>query len=354
MNRNNNLDGLRGIAALSVVLGHCATYYGGVAIYLKEIADFPDMTSAQIFIRLWHSVFNADAAVMLFFVLSGYVLGKSMLRRTESPARAFLPFVFRRITRLYPVAIAAGAVLWVALPHVTMPEAFAAATLMDRSVNGVIWSLQVELLGSVVIFAVWALRSRLLVGALIAAFGYLYIAVPAWAHPLTFGKFPSMFLMFQAAFICGYALACDLIRIPRSKALLVAGIVAYLGADLFLGREFGTRMMEISGATIVVGYFARFPVAALDSRAAQFLGAVSYPMYIVQIVSVDFGARFVERVDQMGAPLPKVLLLASAVVPISLVIGWLMMVAVERPGMKLPALVAARRRAAPATFTEVA
>jgi peptidoglycan/LPS O-acetylase OafA/YrhL len=353
MTRNNNLDGLRGLAALSVVLGHCATYYGGVPIYLKEAADFHKMTGPEIFIRLWHTVFNADAAVMLFFVLSGYVLGKSMLRRSEGPIQAFLPFVFRRATRLYPVAIAAAALLWVALPRVTLPEAISAATLMDRSVNGVIWSLQVELVGSLVIYALWATRSRMLVSSLVIGFAYLYYAVPAWVHPMTFGLFESMFLMFQAAFVCGYAIASGVARIPRSKLLLLAGVVAYLGSDLFLGREWGSRFMEIAGATVIVGYFANAPIAALDSRPVQFLGAVSYPMYIVQIVMVAYGAKFVEFVAQKANPLPKVLLLAAAVVPLSLVMGWLMTVTVERPAMRLPALLSSKR-SAPASITEVA
>ena len=82
--RNYDLDGLRGLAALSVAIGHCASVAGGIGPALRmTVATAPDATLQDAVFRFLHIVFHADAAVILFFVLSGLVLSRSLRHRDD-------------------------------------------------------------------------------------------------------------------------------------------------------------------------------------------------------------------------------------------------------------------------------
>ena len=83
-----SLDALRGIAACVVVLGHC---------YMI----IPEQPRAQFEGLFWSPLRpfrNADAAVIIFFVLSGYVLAIPYLRGTQL---SYPSYVIRRVCRIY-------------------------------------------------------------------------------------------------------------------------------------------------------------------------------------------------------------------------------------------------------------
>jgi peptidoglycan/LPS O-acetylase OafA/YrhL len=79
------LQSLRGLAALAVVVHHCGFYYGYDAALW----------------RVFEICINAHAAVVLFYVLSGFVLYLA-LRRSPLSARAIATFYLRRAGRIYP------------------------------------------------------------------------------------------------------------------------------------------------------------------------------------------------------------------------------------------------------------
>ncbi|WP_043362457.1 hypothetical protein [Belnapia sp. F-4-1] len=74
MSRNHALDSLRGLAALAVALGHCVLAVTGHGAWTLRLADLPDADAPAILARLGHALFPADAAVLVFFALSGHVL----------------------------------------------------------------------------------------------------------------------------------------------------------------------------------------------------------------------------------------------------------------------------------------
>jgi peptidoglycan/LPS O-acetylase OafA/YrhL len=85
--RYDELDALRGIAALSVVLWHfvCATY------------TIPEPGTKSFIFSLYFLV-HGRAAVILFFILSGFVLSLPFFRE---PRPQYGGFVVRRICRIY-------------------------------------------------------------------------------------------------------------------------------------------------------------------------------------------------------------------------------------------------------------
>ena len=94
------LQSLRGLAALAVALGHSFTVlpHGQPAIFG---ANF---TLDRVPAALFSLVFQANSAVIFFYVLSGYVLFLSLRRSGQSLSlRNSAAFVAKRAGRLYPV-----------------------------------------------------------------------------------------------------------------------------------------------------------------------------------------------------------------------------------------------------------
>jgi peptidoglycan/LPS O-acetylase OafA/YrhL len=105
-------------------------------------------------------IFEQDAAVVFFYVLSGFVLGRSLSR----DSRVF-PFVIRRLARLLPVlwaslAVAIAVSMIVAGPPIqgatnwynvyrsidTSPHAIVMNVVaLSWRINSVMWSVQIEL-----------------------------------------------------------------------------------------------------------------------------------------------------------------------------------------------------------------
>ncbi|NJL59235.1 MAG: acyltransferase [Desulfobacteraceae bacterium] len=91
---NGCVESLRGVAAMMVALFHCI-----IIINRDESLMFQKIVTGSLL--FW---FNGAAAVSLFFVISGYVLGLSMDKMTKMPFwQRYAIFLARRILRIYPM-----------------------------------------------------------------------------------------------------------------------------------------------------------------------------------------------------------------------------------------------------------
>ncbi len=99
---NTRLESLRGVAALMVAIGHSF-------LVLEMSGPLWRLVKASFI------VFNGRAAVTLFFVMSGYVLGLSLKRSREPFWRGTLTFMFRRFFRIYPALIVTTLVFYLFL-----------------------------------------------------------------------------------------------------------------------------------------------------------------------------------------------------------------------------------------------
>jgi peptidoglycan/LPS O-acetylase OafA/YrhL len=185
--KNLSLEGLRGVASLNVVIGHFLFMFfpylandvrpvaGAVARYgFEDVIRFPPFTFLYL----------ADSAVLLFFTLSGYVLVR---RFYLSPGfQDFGPAAVKRYIRLgLPVGVSVmlswmmlslgaydsglpaqvGSAGWVTAVYPTSVSFIGAvfrasigAILYGRiDLNGPLWTIQVELIGSILLFACYAL-----------------------------------------------------------------------------------------------------------------------------------------------------------------------------------------------------
>jgi peptidoglycan/LPS O-acetylase OafA/YrhL len=280
------LDGLRGLAALAVLLCH--------AIGLSPLNSDMDLAS-RLGRRLLKGLCDGGAAVDLFFVLSGYVLA--------------LPYL--AILRIMPVYWAGTAVA-VALRAAARPYApwlqtwagvdwatpLGAGDLLRFTalifkcpielLNGPIWSLQVEmrmsLLLPLVIAPVVIDRS---VGSALVVF-VVAATAPFFLEGGAFGFLP---LFALGVVLAAYAPAVQA-RVrglsPPARLLLGAGCVVLLwNRALHYWPYPDMRPEYLSGlasAILIALVTAPDPAPALlRSRAVLWLGDISYSLYLMHL-----------------------------------------------------------------------
>lgn len=99
------LEALRGIAALWVAVGHSTIWLPFSAennIWAKSLMDVQDIQATIA--RALILIANGAAAVDIFFVLSGFVLAKSLKSITPS-ARNYLGYAIKPIFRIFPALL---------------------------------------------------------------------------------------------------------------------------------------------------------------------------------------------------------------------------------------------------------
>lgn len=318
--RSVALDGLRGYAALSVALGHSVLAITGLDLWAKSIRNFPSMTAAEIGYRLLSLVAPSDAAVMLFFVLSGHVLWLSFIRKNVT--FALLPeYCFSRVMRLFPLIIATAIIIGL-LKGVSARDILLTSLLWDTSMNGVLWSLQVEAIGSMVIVVVWLLCKSSPTKLLIALAATLAIVPLSRGTPL----------VYMPAFVLGALIDIIPPTIWRSRFVFATGMALLLGSNVILGHSGVARLFEMLGATLVVGCMGAFPISVLQTPVSKFLGAISYPFYLVHIIGAMVAYAAIAAIWAI-VPLAQIGLFAFISIAIAMPIAWLLHVLVEVPLM---------------------
>jgi peptidoglycan/LPS O-acetylase OafA/YrhL len=123
--RSVALDGVRGCAAISVVIYHGINICDltiPTRVILPELSKVPGQDWPG---RLVLCIFDGGAAVHIFFILSGLVLSASLQREPVFDAWAAARFVIRRILRLYPALIFTVLAFGLA-SHLSLPAFFGA------------------------------------------------------------------------------------------------------------------------------------------------------------------------------------------------------------------------------------
>lgn len=160
------LESIRGIAAFFVAITHAliAFKYGQTdTIWL--IPPWQAQSVEMVWVSFLLILFNGAAAVTVFFVLSGIVLGMALDTRVDRLTVVWREFVVARIARIFPSVIAVIAFIVIYLNYFNNNQLFAGASLwygwwyrselslelilrnlllLDHSLNPVAWTLAVE------------------------------------------------------------------------------------------------------------------------------------------------------------------------------------------------------------------
>ncbi|SDH48959.1 acyltransferase family protein [Microbacterium pygmaeum] len=363
--RISSLDGLRGAAALVVLLHHALlTMSGFAAVYWAE--PFPAYVAAFAFTPL-HAVWAGPEAVLVFFVLSGVVLTLPAVRGRALPWRAYYP---SRLIRLYlPVVFAVGFALllarvwprrtdsadspWIQMHNEapTLANAAKNAFLLNGTtwLNSPLWSLQWEVLFSLLLPLYLWLALRLgrrqwqIIGGIMLAL--ILIGETTGVTALRFLPF----------FGLGALIAVNLDRLrsvsarfDQSGGSLLAQLAIAAGAVLLLifqwwpGSILSPAVKPAGSVAVALGAVLLVLVAVclpraqrlLTSRALRAAGMISFSLYLVHEPILVTLAVIAPGDMSWIAPVVGI--------PLSLAAGWVFYLIVERATHRLARLVARR------------
>lgn len=354
------LDGLRGVAALMVVLFHIfETYSKGPAYQIIN---------------------HGYLAVDFFFVLSGFVVGYAYDDRWNQMTT--WGFFKRRLTRLHPMVIAGtliGAALFFfsgnafPLTQQIEPWKFAVCLLMGlliipcpasldirgwnemNSFNGPVWTLTLEYIGNILYVFLFRHLPRMVLTALCFVFAFFTLDV-------TLGW--NVFGLFEAphyTVIGGWSLSPDQIYIAFTRLLypFVCGLLISRilpthqsahnpsGSPIHLKGGFwwcalaivlllampnlGGKMGPLDGgyqALCILFLFPLIVLAGAGSRTqgakstalCKWLGDISYPIYITHYPLLYLQMDWVAQ--HADAPLWQHIAVGASVVFLAIVIAW--------------------------------
>lgn len=335
-------DGLRAVAAVAVVLSHCAAGRGALALLNSKVG-------------------LGALGVDLFFALSGYLITGILLgvRDAASPARGLSRFYVRRALRIFPLYyLAVGIYLALGYPGIRENAwwflAYAVNVGKALGVTGWaplnhFWTLAVEeqfyLLWPALILAVpraWLGTACLLLAAGSLAFrcalelaGANDFAVlqltPGCLEPLALGAW--------------FAVRGSEGRVDRALAVRMAwlGLAATAvcmpaprGLQDSLGRA-AHALLFAPLLPIVASLPSGTVRGFLCASPARFLGSVSYGLYVWHVPVLDAIDRWTPfRAWTEGWPRPATgLLLFAVALPTSVAVATVSWFAFERPFVRL-------------------
>jgi peptidoglycan/LPS O-acetylase OafA/YrhL len=166
------VESLRGICAVMVAGWHVSGWAVNGVQLLPHLpwaqADWVQNAIGRFELAL----LPGHAALMIFFVISGFVLRVSLQYGPQDVTRATIRFHVARIFRIYPVVM--FSILLAAIAHdwqvpptadrpatpLSLPTFIANLLMLDVSLNGTLWAIQLELLIAPVIVALYFVERR--------------------------------------------------------------------------------------------------------------------------------------------------------------------------------------------------
>lgn len=312
--KNLNADGLRGLAALNVVISHFVAAFLPTALYYNYPSVFaqdatPSLGMSLMTTPLATLTFNGHFPVVLFFVLSGYVLTIPHFNGNIDAIRRRL---WGRYFRLN-VPIFAAIMFSFIIYHYGLYSNLKASTisgstwlevyfkpgysLIDALESGLygsifhgdgsfvppLWTLKIEFIGSLYLLSFYVIKPRdqLIVPAL------LFVLFLLFMHG---GEALYYFAILAGSFI-------NLLKLTPSIARLFCLIGLFFGAFQFhsmaygvlpsaswfgLHHEIDKTVYNLVGALfLTAGVVNGAGSTLLQSRPIQFLGKISFSLYII-------------------------------------------------------------------------
>jgi peptidoglycan/LPS O-acetylase OafA/YrhL len=329
------IDGLRGLAAGSVMLYHYCS--GDMRPYLARALPAWLLTAAR----------SGWVGVQVFFVLSGFVIAFAIGRR-ELTAGGAARFALRRQVRLDPpywfsLALSCGWVWgwklrlhdqrWVpSWSDVGAHLLYLQGILRLHPIQPVYWTLAIEVQFYLVFVAFLALlrrAPRVMPWALLASGVYSLHLAMHWRVPTAW--FAHHWYMFALGALTWWRLDKRAHAVPHALYLAWVGACAWHFERLEPAAAFFTALL-----ITVAGVRDRLQ-RWLDLPRLQFLGLVSYGIYLLHPL-VGAQTRWVLGAVMRTWRTPWSALFVVAVSCLATVgCAWLLHIAIEKPAMRLAA-----------------
>jgi peptidoglycan/LPS O-acetylase OafA/YrhL len=367
--RIHSLDSLRGLAAVSVVFLHILSIYGAKDSW--AISATHGNFLAFLLVRTPVGIFFAGgAAVILFFILSGFVLSLPFL--SDHP-QSYHTFVIRRICRIYlPYAAALfiaigvrGAVsvepvhgttpwftaFWSAPPTLGTVAGYLAMTGFPyhTNIDFVVWSLIHEMRISLIFPLLLTATSRSRLWLRLLAFFGLSFACGWWAVRIGQGASVTQLsiqtMLQTGSYIWFFVVGIELARHRRMIAAWVVsrrrisfGALLFLAACLYCTRSLFPTLGPTPESDFIIGIGAAGFIALALGRARLdrwltwapflFLGRISYSLYLFHPIVL---LAFVYALHNVLSPT----IILIAIVPASVLAAWVARRLIEEPSMQI-------------------
>lgn len=329
--RLDYLDSLRGLAALAVALNHCWLSFR-LPGYVFVAATFGKLP------------------VLFFFILSGFVLGKSLQSEQLLDGKMVARFYIKRFFRLYPPIFFIVLISLLLARNVSIHQTFLNLSdwgqsmvqkqrssilwpnclkefaLFQFGLNTSLWSLAVEFPCSLLLPFIHILcekRRRWIIPALILSAVFMLIdgailnltAKPDYSSLLNFTRYTKYEfawsispVKFIFAFFIGYLVSRkndmgNVVQVLRNHVIAVFGFTAVASVYIFLFAD--KKTVGNVGASIIIGiifvYIVYLPRMDLKSflmlRPIHFIGRISYSFYLLHFPMLMFTLAILARIN---------------------------------------------------------
>lgn len=310
MSKINSAESIRGLACLAVVFSHLVfTFYP----YAHEFNS--NVLTIDFFESLYNSPFgflySGNAAVFVFFVLSGYVLSYAILNKNKDINKKILSMSVKRYPRLSIPAVISVLICYIVFlldvdsAHVSSWAASIGSyngsflyAFYDGTINAfifgksqynwVLWTMQIELFGSFLIFLLCYLTQKskiimFLAAALITLLGF------AMSLKMGFGFFSFVLGMY-------FYLYGKRINILIALPMLLVGLyfagahnnsASYQLIASVLSTKTATLLNFLCAPLIVYSILMNEQLSkTLDNPLFVYLGKLSFSMYLLHMLLI--------------------------------------------------------------------
>ena len=350
--RNYEIDGIRGWAALFVALFHFFQETFGVL--------YPVLHE-----QMFSFVFDAHLMVIIFFVLSGDALSSSFFK-TSKNTRTIRIALARYFRLTFLIAVSCG--ISYVLMKLQLNKNIEAASLVHRedwlggflnfeqslsgairymfhdvyfnhgvgkSYNPFLWTMSIELSGSVLVFinilVLSALSSRRQIEVLVGEFGFFclfgnYLALFPLGMILGWLRHKGFFVRIQTVkyniLILFLFLAIAFWFFPFYKQAL------FRVADVITLHRISSKsyLFVYAGFLVFLMYSSRQLVVFFSSGVSRFLGSISFPLYVLQFnILVSFTSFCILHISAkglLGSPIVFIIPALSVALSIAVAFGF--------------------------------
>ncbi|NOX92440.1 MAG: acyltransferase [Gammaproteobacteria bacterium] len=316
--RYSELDAIRGIAALMVVIYHYTIRYG-------EIYDYPVQPAFSF--ELGHF------GVQLFFMVSGFVIFLTLDKTVHAA-----DFIISRLSRLYPaywiaVILTFSIVYLFSLPgrEVGIESAIINLTMLQKwfrvaNVDGVYWTLAVELSFYMIMFFIFV-TNKLEKITLISL---------VWLCIIIFSKYLEIYQSVHIHWVIKLMFLLDY------GNLFIAGIMfykimhenkasSYLALLISLITEYylhGNSVFIVSTYFGIFFLFTKGYLTILSIKPLVFLGTISYSLYLIH---QNVGYIVIQKLESNDLATPFSIIFFPLVISVS--IATVMQIYIEKPSL---------------------
>lgn len=322
---NAALDGLRGLACIWVILSHMDAFVG------TATSSTGTYSQASLLWRFYRRLIDGNFPVSVFFVLSGYVLllGFDRSNNVDQLSRAAV----KRYFRLMPMALFSVLLAWAVSNSIGFHNAEAAKAIGghnwlaqyypdrllfwhsvrvgmlgaftgDDLYNFPLWTMRVELFGSLLLFAVAALfykNRNFWVVCVAATFTLCYLCGNFGVYYALF-LVGAMLLRYQSIRLPAWGIVVALMlgseNIWTPEAFWAAPYLHFTGIDFDV-------MCHAIASVLLVSSVLKSPSASrvLSCRPVAYLGKLSFAMYALHaVVMLSVGSHILSLGPEYGHP----------------------------------------------------